>query len=135
MADQSKQIAYNSVIIGGGIAGLQAALDIADQGHKVLIVEKEPSIGGKMIGLSKVFQTLDCASCICTLRMAAVAHHKNIEIMTYTEVNNIQRIYNGFLISVTKKPRFVDEKDCIGILDRDFRLRPDFLDEVRRPNG
>jgi heterodisulfide reductase subunit A len=105
---------FDGLVIGGGIAGLQAALDLADQGFKVLIVEKEPSIGGKMIGLSKVFPTLDCSSCICTPRMAAAAHHENIQIMTYTEVNSVTRTENGFTLSIIKKPRFVDEKDCIG---------------------
>ena len=105
---------FDGLVIGGGIAGLQAALDLADQGFKVLIVEKEPSIGGKMIGLSKVFPTLDCASCICTPRMAAAAHHDNITIMTYTEVKKVKPTDKGFTISAIKKPRFVDEKDCIG---------------------
>ena len=65
------RITIDGLVVGGGIAGLQAALDLADQGFEVLIVEKEPSIGGKMIALSKVFPTLDCSSCICTPRMAA----------------------------------------------------------------
>jgi heterodisulfide reductase subunit A len=105
---------FDGLIIGGGIAGLQAALDLADQGFSVLIVEKEPSIGGKMIGLSKVFPTLDCASCICTPRMAAAAHHDNITIMTYTDVKKVSSTDKGFMTTVIKKPRFVDEKDCIG---------------------
>ena len=84
--EENNNYRFDGLIIGGGIAGLQAALDLADQGFSVLIVEKEPSIGGKMIGLSKVFPTLDCASCICTPRMAAAAHHDNITIMTYTDV-------------------------------------------------
>jgi len=114
MEDDRKKIVFDGLVIGGGIAGLQAALDLADQGYKVLIVEKEPSIGGKMISLSKVFPTLDCASCICTPRMAAAAHHDNITIMTYTEVKKVMPTDKGFTISVIKKPRFVDEKDCIG---------------------
>jgi len=114
MEDVRKKIVFDGLIIGGGIAGLQAALDLADQGFKVLIVEKEPSIGGKMISLSKVFPTLDCASCICTPRMAAAAHHDNITIMTYTEVKKVSKTNNGFTISAIKKPRFVDETDCIG---------------------
>ena len=113
MAEENKSH-FDGVIIGGGIAGLQAALDLADQGFSVLIVEKEPSIGGKMISLSKVFPTLDCASCICTPRMAAAAHHDNITIMTYADVKKVSSTDTGFKTTVIKKPRFVDEKDCIG---------------------
>ncbi len=114
MPNDNKRDSFDALVIGGGIAGLQTALDLADQGFKVLIVEKEPSIGGKMIALSKVFPTLDCASCICTPRMAAAAHHDNITIMTYTEVKGIERAHNGFTVSVTKKSRYVDEDACIG---------------------
>ena len=74
----------DSLVIGGGIAGMQSALDLADQGYRVALVEKNPSIGGKMIGLSKVFPTLDCCSCITTPKMSAVAHHDNIELLTYS---------------------------------------------------
>ena len=104
----------DAVVIGGGIAGLQAALDLADQGFKVLIVEKEPSIGGKMIALSKVFPTLDCSSCICTPRMAAAAHHDNISIMSYAEVQQVERAEGEFTVHVLKKPRYVDETTCTG---------------------
>ena len=110
----AKRITVDGLVIGGGIAGLQAALDLADQGSKVLIVEKEPSIGGKMIALSKVFPTLDCSSCICTPRMAAAAHHENITILTYSEVKQTRRVGRGFEVAVVKKPLFVVEADCIG---------------------
>jgi len=109
-----KELTVDVLVIGGGIAGLQAALDSADQGFQVLIVEKEPSIGGKMIGLSKVFPTLDCSSCICTPRMAAAAHHENITILTYAEVKQIQRAGHGFEVAVLQKPRYVKEDDCTG---------------------
>jgi len=79
----TKAVDVDALVIGGGIAGLQAAIDLADQGFQVLVVEKQPSIGGKMIGLSKVFPTLDCCSCICTPRMAEAERHPNIRIMTY----------------------------------------------------
>jgi heterodisulfide reductase subunit A len=100
--------------VGGGIAGLQAALDLAEQGFEVLIVEREPSIGGKMIALSKVFPTLDCSSCICTPRMAAAAHHENITIMTYSEVEQTRRTGKGFEATVLRKPRYIREDDCTG---------------------
>ncbi|MBU0640444.1 MAG: CoB--CoM heterodisulfide reductase iron-sulfur subunit A family protein [Planctomycetes bacterium] len=111
---QDQRTTVDGLVIGGGIAGLQAALDLADQGLTVLIVETEPSIGGKMIALSKVFPTLDCSSCICTPRMAATAHHDNITIMTYAEVEQIQRSDGGFTASVLKKPRYVKEDACTG---------------------
>ena len=105
---------FDGLVIGGGIAGLQAAIDLGDQGFKVLLVEKEPSIGGKMITLSKVFPTLDCASCICTPRMAAAAHHENITILTYSEVERLQRVESGFEVTVIEKARYIDEGKCTG---------------------
>ncbi|NLF07579.1 MAG: CoB--CoM heterodisulfide reductase iron-sulfur subunit A family protein [Pirellulaceae bacterium] len=107
-------ITTDALIIGGGIAGLQAAIDLADQGFRVLIVEKESSIGGKMIALSKVFPTLDCSSCICTPRMAAAAHHENITIITYCEVRQVNRNGKDFIAQIVKKPRYVDEAACTG---------------------
>ena len=100
----------DSLVIGGGIAGMQSALDLADQGYRVALVEKNPSIGGKMIGLSKVFPTLDCCSCITTPKMAAVAHHENIELLTYSDIQSISRNERGFVAQVQKKPRYVIEE-------------------------
>lgn len=105
---------YDSLIIGGGIAGMQASLDLAEQGYDVLLVEKDPSIGGVMVGLNKVFPTLDCSSCICTPRMAESAHHPHIKIQTYTEVKSIEPLNVGFRIKLLKKPRYVEESKCIG---------------------
>ena len=106
---------YDVLVIGGGIAGMEASLDLAEMGFKVLLVEKDPSIGGKMFLLSKVFPTLDCASCISTPRMAAVAHHPNIRVMTYSEVKSIYKKGEGdFEVEVLKKPRFVIEDLCTG---------------------
>ena len=102
------------LVIGGGIAGLQAALDLADQGFQVTIIEKDSSIGGKMIGLSKVFPTLDCSSCITTPKMAATAHHPGITIRTLSEVVSVQRGADGFAVRILERPRYVDEEDCIG---------------------
>lgn len=110
-----KKIEVDAVVIGGGIAGLQAALDLADQDYKVMVVEKDASVGGKMIRLSKVFPTLDCASCITTPKMAAAAHHGNISILTYSELKSLDRRSDGLLEAVVeKKSRFVDEEKCIG---------------------
>jgi heterodisulfide reductase subunit A len=110
----SSDLHADTLVIGGGIAGMQAALDLADQGYRVALVEKNPSIGGKMIGLSKVFPTLDCCSCITTPKMSAVAHHENIVLMTYSEVQSVSRNSNGFAIRVEKKPLYVVEEDCTG---------------------
>jgi heterodisulfide reductase subunit A len=110
----SKKLNVDSLVIGGGIAGMQAALDLADQGYKVAVVEKKPSIGGKMIGLSKVFPTLDCCSCITTPRMASVAHHEHINLFTYSELQSVTRNEGGFSARVVKKPRYVVEDKCTG---------------------
>jgi heterodisulfide reductase subunit A len=107
-------IKVDALVIGGGIAGMQSALDLAGQGYKVALVEKEASIGGKMIALSKVFPTLDCCSCITTPKMSAVAHHENIELLTYCEVQSISSTGRGFTAQVIKKPRYVDEDSCTG---------------------
>lgn len=108
------QINKDVAVIGSGIAGLQASLDIADAGYNVVLIEKSPSIGGKMISLSKVFPTLDCASCITTPKMAAVSHHPRIETYTYTEVKEIKQTYNGFELHLIKKPRYIIESECIS---------------------
>ncbi len=102
------------VIIGGGIAGLQSALDLADQGYQVAVVERQASIGGRMISLSKVYPTLDCASCITTPKMSAAAHHENIELLTYTEVDSIVPGSDQHAVVVTRKPTYVNDDKCIG---------------------
>lgn len=104
----------DALVIGGGIAGLQAALDLAEQGFQVLVVEQDPSIGGKMIALSKVFPTLDCSSCICTPRMAAASHHQKIAILAYCEVRQVERSGGAFTVRILQKPRYVDEAACTG---------------------
>jgi heterodisulfide reductase subunit A len=105
---------YDALVIGGGIAGLQAALDLSEQGYEVLLVEREPSIGGVMVGLNKVFPTLDCSSCICTPRMAEAAHHPRIQLQTWSEVQRVEKDGEGFRVEVVRKPRYVDEDKCLG---------------------
>jgi heterodisulfide reductase subunit A-like polyferredoxin len=106
---------YDVLIVGGGIGGMESALTLGDMGFKVLLVEKEASIGGKMILLSKVFPTLDCASCISTPKMAATANHPWIKVLTYSEVDNIVRKDDGkFLAKLHRKPTFVDPAKCTG---------------------
>ena len=109
---------YDALVVGGGIAGMEAALELGDMGYRVLLVEKEASIGGKMVLLSKVFPTLDCASCISTPKMAAVAHHPNVEVLTYAEVERIERECDGrFRARIRRKPTFVDASLCTGCRD------------------
>jgi len=115
---ETKQI--DALVVGGGIAGMQAALDLADQGIHVMLVEREPTIGGKMIMLSKVFPTLDCCSCITTPKMSAVAHHPNIELRTYCEVQTVVEKNSGFEVHILKKPRYVNEKSCTGCRQCEF---------------
>ena len=105
---------FHTAVLGGGIAGMEAALNLASRGYRVLIVEKDPSIGGNMIGLSKVFPTLDCSSCITTPKMSEVSHNEYITIMTYAEARKVNRAGAGFTVEILKKPRYVNEKKCIG---------------------
>lgn len=120
----------DTLVIGGGIAGMQSALDLADQGYRVALVERNPSIGGKMIGLSKVFPTLDCCSCITTPKMSAVAHHENIELLTYCDVQSVSRNQNGFAVQVLKKPLYVIEEDCTGCRSCELVCPLDVPDDV-----
>jgi heterodisulfide reductase subunit A2 len=110
----NRNLTYDALVLGGGIAGLEAALNLADQDFTVAIVEKDASIGGKMIRLSKVFPTLDCASCITTPKMAAAAHHPRITILTYCELKTLNRQDGRWVADIRQKPRFVDEDACIG---------------------
>ncbi len=105
---------YDVLVIGGGIAGEEAALNLANVGYNVIIVEKDLSIGGKMIHLSKVFPTLDCAACITTPKVSETARHPNISIFTYSEVKNIEKLSeNNFIATLVEKPRYVTD-DCTG---------------------
>jgi len=106
---------YDVLVVGGGAAGMESALTLGDMGFSVLLVEKEPSIGGFMILLSKVFPTLDCASCIATPKMAATFHHPNVTTMAYTEVKSITKQSNGiFKLILNKKSPYVNLNQCTG---------------------
>ncbi|MFO8087073.1 MAG: FAD-dependent oxidoreductase, partial [Bacteroidales bacterium] len=109
---------YDSIIIGGGIAGQESALNLAKSGHQVLLVEKDLSLGGKMIHLSKVFPTLDCSACITTPKVSETARHPNINILTNSEVTSVEKkSERQFAAKVNKKPRYVIEEDCTGCQD------------------
>ncbi len=113
--EMSRELHFDTLVVGGGIAGLQAALDLADQNYQVAVIEKDATIGGKMIRLSKVFPTLDCASCITTPKMAAAAHHENITLFTYCDLKTLDRESpEAVMATVTQKPRFVEPDKCIG---------------------
>jgi heterodisulfide reductase subunit A len=102
----------NVLVVGGGIAGIQAALDIADGGKKVYMVERDASIGGHMIQLDRTFPTLDCSECILTPKMTDTGHHPNIELMTNSEVADVSGYIGNFKIKIKKKPRYVDIDKC-----------------------
>jgi heterodisulfide reductase subunit A len=102
------------LVVGGGIAGIQAAVDIAEQGIKTYLVEKSPSIGGRMAQLDKTFPTLDCASCILTPKMVSVAKNDNLELLTYAEVEEVSGTAGDFTVKVLRKPRYVEMERCLG---------------------
>ncbi|MBS7633297.1 hydrogenase iron-sulfur subunit [Candidatus Bathyarchaeota archaeon] len=104
-------ITRKALVIGGGVAGIQAALDLADTGYKVFLIEKEPSIGGMMARIDKTFPTMDCSICILAPKMSDVGHHPNIELLANSEVTEIKGYIGNFHIKVNKKPRYVT-KDC-----------------------
>jgi heterodisulfide reductase subunit A-like polyferredoxin len=106
---------YDALVIGSGIGGMESAIKLGDMGYRVLVVEKEASVGGRMVLLSKVFPTLDCASCIATPKMAATAHHPNVTVMTDSEVAGIARDGGGgFRVRIHRQPRYVDPAACTG---------------------
>ena len=105
------------LIIGGGIAGIQSSLDLAELGFKVYLVEKSPSIGGRMAQLDKTFPTNDCSLCILAPKMVDVFRHQNIELLTYSEVKGVEGKAGNFNVTVLRKARFVDEETCTGCGD------------------
>ena len=107
-------VTKRALVIGGGIAGIQTALDIADAGFPVDIVEKSPTIGGKMAQLDKTFPTLDCAACILTPKMVDVAQNDKIRIFSYSEVSEIKGFVGNFDVKIKKNARYVDESKCTG---------------------
>jgi heterodisulfide reductase subunit A len=102
------------MVVGGGIAGMQAALDIGSSGHKVYLVEKSSTIGGHMLQFDKTFPTLDCAACIGTPKMVEVAQNANIELLSYSEVKEVAGYIGNYTVKIRRKPRYVMEGVCTG---------------------
>jgi heterodisulfide reductase subunit A2 len=104
----------DTLVVGGGIAGIQAALEIADAGFHVYLVEREPSIGGHMAQFDKTFPTLDCSACILTPKMVDVGNHANITLLTWSEVQKVDGYVGNFAVTIKKKPRYIKTEDCTG---------------------
>ncbi|MFW9982104.1 MAG: FAD-dependent oxidoreductase [Candidatus Thorarchaeota archaeon] len=117
LAEPEVFIKKSTLIVGGGIAGISAALDLANAGFKVYLVEKEPSIGGKMSRWDKTFPTLDCSSCILTPRMAEIGNHPNITLLTLAEVAQVDGFVGNFQVKIKQKPRYVDIEKCTSCGD------------------
>ncbi|MDD2709885.1 MAG: CoB--CoM heterodisulfide reductase iron-sulfur subunit A family protein [Verrucomicrobiae bacterium] len=114
-----KQVPVNPavLVVGGGIAGIHAALTLANAGKKVYLVEREPTIGGHMAKFDKTFPTLDCAACILTPKMSSVKSHKNITLWSYSEVSRIEGYVGNFEVTVRRQPRYVREDLCVGCME------------------
>ena len=102
------------LIVGGGISGIQAALDLAETGFKVFLVDKSPAIGGKMAQLDKTFPTNDCSMCIESPKFIECSRHPNIEILTHTEIERVEGEAGEFMVTLIKKPRYIIEERCTG---------------------
>jgi heterodisulfide reductase subunit A len=113
---QFVQIAPRAMVVGGGIAGIEAALTLADAGKEVILVEREPSIGGHMAMFDKTFPTLDCAACILTPKMTAVKLHPKIKLLTYSDVVAVAGSVGSYLVKVRRRPRYIDESLCVGCM-------------------
>ncbi|HEU5171643.1 MAG TPA: CoB--CoM heterodisulfide reductase iron-sulfur subunit A family protein [Gemmatimonadales bacterium] len=113
---ESRSVPVNPavLVVGGGIAGIHAALTMADAGKHVYLVEREPTIGGHMAQFDKTFPTLDCAACILTPKMTAVGTHPNITLWTYSEVEKVEGYVGSYRVTVKRRPRYVNEELCVG---------------------
>ncbi len=102
------------MVLGGGVAGIQASLDLADMGYKVYLVEDKPSIGGAMAQLDKTFPTNDCAMCLLSPKLVDTARHQNIEIITNSELQKVDGLAGNFTVTINKMPRYINEEKCTG---------------------
>ncbi len=124
------EINPNTLIVGGGIAGIMAARELAHAGHHVYLVEREPSIGGHMARWDKTFPTLDCAACILTPRMVDVGQHPNVTLLTYSEVEQVEGYIGNFTVTVRKKARYINEELCTGCGICEEKCPKKVVDEV-----
>jgi heterodisulfide reductase subunit A len=120
----------NTLVVGGGIAGIQAALEIANSGNHVYLVEREPSLGGHMAQLDKTFPTLDCSACILTPRMFEAGNHPNITLLSWSEVEEVNGYIGNFTARVRKKARYIDEELCTGCGVCEEKCPKRIVDEV-----
>jgi heterodisulfide reductase subunit A len=134
----------HTLVVGGGIAGIQASLELADAGYPVYLVEREPSIGGHMAQFDKTFPTLDCAACILTPKMSDVGAHPNINLLSYSEVEEVSGFVGNFQVRIKKKAKYVDEELCTGcgiciekcpkkIIDDVFEVGMGYRKSIDRP--
>ena len=130
---QYSNVLPSTLVIGGGIAGIKAALVIAEAGYKVYLVERQPTIGGHMALFDKTFPTLDCSICILGPLMTEVNNHPNIELMTYSTVEKVEGYIGNFEVSITKKPRFIKEDVCVGCVDICREVCPIDIEETFFP--
>ncbi|WP_051261647.1 CoB--CoM heterodisulfide reductase iron-sulfur subunit A family protein [Desulfovibrio inopinatus] len=114
LSSREEHVHPDVLVVGAGIAGIQAALDIAKAGHKVHLVERGPSIGGHMAQFDKTFPTLDCAACISTPKMVAVSQESNINLLTYSEVSQVKGFVGNYSVTIRRKPRYIEEHLCTG---------------------
>ncbi len=114
LEEREVPVNHSTLVVGGGIAGIQAALTIAQAGYKVYLVEKDTSIGGRMAQLDKTFPTLDCSACILTPKMVTVAREKNVQLLSYSEVVDVSGYVGNFKVRIKQKPRYVDLEKCTG---------------------
>jgi len=126
-------VTKRALVIGGGIAGMQTALDIADGGYETILIEKEPSIGGHMAQLSETFPSLDCSQCILTPKMVDVASHPNIKLHTYSEVEELSGYVGNFKVKIKKKARSIKEEKCTGCGDCWVNCPIRYKPEIRKP--
>ncbi len=133
-----------TLVLGGGIAGIQAALELADAGYPVYLVEREPSIGGHMAQFDKTFPTLDCSACILTPKMSEVAEHENITLLTYAELESLSGFVGNFKATILQKPRMIDADACTGcgtciekcpkrVVDNEFEAGMGYRKAIYRP--